>query len=124
MSYIRLLLLIIVLVGCDNKKAKDGETILKGKTSIIVDESLLPIIQDQIMVFEGDYDAKITATPRSEKEAIRAFSSDTAKIVILARDLTAQELKLFNQKAINPVRTKFATDAIVFIANKQSRDSV
>ncbi len=120
-----LLALLVLVVGCkDNEKVNQQETILKGATSIIVDETLLPIIQDQIMVFESQYDAKITAVPRSEAEAIRAFTTDTARIIILSRKLTEQELKIFEQKKITAKQTKFASDGIALITNSKSKDSI
>src|SRR5690606_22786629 len=109
---IPLLTLIITLSSCKQENKDERETILKGSTSIIVDETLLPIIQDQIMVFESQYKAKITAVPRSESEAILAFTSDTANIVILSRKLSEQELKIFEQKKITAKQTKFASDGI------------
>ncbi len=119
-----LLAVTIPLAGCNNKQERPEETILKGTATVIVDETLLPIIKEQIMVFESDYDAKINAIARSEKEAIQAFMADTARIVILPRDLTEQELRMIEQKTVNPMRTKFATDGIVFIANSRHRDSI
>lgn len=115
------------VVSCKDDKNSNApvrETILKGSTSIIVDETLLPIIEDQIEVFESAYDATITAVPRSEAEAIRSFTQDTANIVILARKLTDQELKIFEQKKIIAKQTKFASDGIALIANQRSKDSV
>lgn len=114
----------ILSTSCKDKEGQPvRETILKGSTSIIVDETLLPIIEDQIEVFESAYDAKITAVPRSEGEALRSFTEDTANIVILARKLSDQELKIFEQKKIIVKQTKFAIDGIALIANAASKDS-
>jgi phosphate transport system substrate-binding protein len=103
---------------------KDKETILKGKTTILVDETLKPIIEDQIAVFESKYEAKITLKAKSEAEAIQALIKDTASIVILSRSLTAEEVKFFKAKKITPKITKFAIDAIAFIANKNNKDTL
>lgn len=120
-----LLTVFVLTASCKQNEDKEvKETILKGSTSIIVDETLLPVIQDQIMVFESQYDAKITAVPRSEGEAIRAFTMDTANIIILSRKLTDQELKIFEQKKIVAKQTKFASDGIALIANAKSKDSI
>ena len=116
---------VVLVTACkQNEEKVVKETVLKGSTSIIVDETLLPVIQDQIMVFESQYDAKITAVPRSESEAIRAFTTDTANIIILSRKLTDQELKIFEQKKITATQTKFASDGIALIANAKSKDSI
>lgn len=123
------LLLVISLAFASCKENADNkvdtrETILKGSTSIIVDETLLPIVEDQIQVFESAYDATITAVARSEAEAIRSFTEDTANIIILARKLNTQELKVFEQKQIIVKQTKFASDGIALIANTKSKDSI
>lgn len=121
---IPLLFFVIILSSCKREHEEARETVLKGSTSIIVDETLLPIIQDQILVFESQYDAKITAVARSEKEAILAFSNDTANIVILPRKLSEQELKVFENKKITVEQTKFASDGIALITNSKSVDSL
>lgn len=126
-ALIAISMFVFSIIGCKN--GNDGEevvreTILKGSTSIIVDETLLPIIEDQIQVFESAYEAKITAVPRSEAEAIRSFTEDTANIVVLARKLNEQELKIFEQKKIVAKQTKFASDGIALITNSKSKDSV
>lgn len=106
------------------KQSENTETILKGTTTILVDETLKPIIEDQIVVFESKYDAKITVDAKSEAETIISLLKDTASIAILSRQLDAEELKVFESKKIKPRITKFATDAIAFIANKKSKDTL
>jgi phosphate transport system substrate-binding protein len=116
----------VVVFACNqsNKPKNSKETILKGSTTILVDETLKPIVEDQIEVFESNYEAKIKLEAKSENEVIRAFVKDTASIAVLARTLTADELKVFESKKITPKVTKFATDAIAFISSKKSSDTL
>ncbi len=110
---------------CAEKEAQNhNDTILKGKMILLVDESLLPIIEEQVEVFESRYEAKITLEPKSEAEVIQTLANDSSRVAILARNLTEQEKKVFAAKKIAPRVTNFATDAIVFIANKNRQDSV
>lgn len=117
---------LIVIVACNqtNKQVNDNETILKGKTKVLVDETFKPVIEDQIMIFESKYDAKISLLAKSETEVILALVKDTANIAVLSRNLSPQELKIFENKKITPRITKIATDAIAFIANQKNNDTI
>jgi len=118
--------LIAVFFACNqnNKPKNEEETILKGSTSVLVDETLLPIVEDQVEVFESLYDAKIQINSKSEAETILALSKDTSKIAILSRKLNPEEEKVFSSKKIKPRTTVFATDAIAFISNKRTKDTL
>ncbi len=118
--------LIAVFFACNqnNKTVKSDETILKGSTSVLVDETLLPIVASQVEVFESLYEAKIKINAKSEAETILALSKDTSKIAILSRKLNPEEEKVFSSKKITPRTTVFATDAIAFIANQRNKDTL
>nr|WP_199001245.1 substrate-binding domain-containing protein [Flavobacterium sp. ASV13] len=108
-----------------NKSEADKETILKGAIDITVDETIKPIVEDEVAVFEGTYyDAKITIKPKSEAELINDLLNQKAKVVITARDLTEEEKAKFEKNKINPRVTPFATDAIAFISNKGNNDTL
>lgn len=117
------LITLLFVFACQNK-TEDKDSILEGKATILVDDSLLPIIEDQEAVFETEYNAKLKLVPRSEKEIINSLLSDTIKIGILARKLSDQEVKAFQAKKVTPRLTPFATDAIAFIKNKTTNDSL
>jgi phosphate transport system substrate-binding protein len=121
--YLFLLLFSTLFFGC--KKAEiEKETILKGTATILVDETIKPLMEDQIAVFQDKYDAKILLESRSEKEAMQAFLKDTSRIVVLSRKLNAEEAKYFEQIKIKPKTTKIGTDAIAFISNKNNNDTL
>ncbi len=119
--------LILGFVFSCNKKnlnAPKSDTIVEGKTSILVDETLMPIIEDQLAVFENSYNTKITLLPQSEKESVLSLTKGKADIIVLSRELNNQELQFFKQKEIVPRSTAFAIDAIAFIKNKKSNDTL
>ncbi len=118
--------LIAVFFACNqnNHSKNSDETILKGSTSVLVDETLLPIVASQVEVFESLYEAKIKINAKSEAETILALTKDTSKIAILSRKLYAEEEKVFASKKITPRTTVFATDAIAFISNKRNKDTL
>jgi len=128
LKYIFLLPIIILAVvfSCSKKdtNAPKSDTIIEGKTAILVDETLLPIIEDQLAVFENNYNSKITLLPQSEKESVISLTNGKADIVVLSRELNKEETTFFKQKKIIPRSTPFAIDAIAFIKNKKSNDTL
>lgn len=119
------ILILVVAYSCNKKNEEpNSDTILEGKTEVLVDETLLPIVEDQALVFESQYKAKLTLIPKSETESSIAFSKLEARIIILSRGLNKQENAIFNQKKIVPKETPFAIDAITFIRNKKSNDTL
>nr|WP_315153292.1 substrate-binding domain-containing protein [uncultured Flavobacterium sp.] len=118
--------LIFLFFNCkkEENEVLNDETILKGKATIYVDETVTPIVEDQVMVFEGSYDAKFTLISKSESEVLNSLFNKKANIVVLARDLSKKELNLFEQRKIVPKITKFAIDGIAFVSNKSSNDTL
>lgn len=125
-NFFILVFISFLFVMCNQKGKKNinQETILKGSATILVDETLTPIMEDQVAVFEGSYDAKVTIIPKSELEIVNFMFKEKSVIAVLSRNLTVEENKLFEQKKIVPKITKFATDAIAFISNKSNNDSI
>ncbi|WP_395050409.1 PstS family phosphate ABC transporter substrate-binding protein [Flavobacterium sp.] len=126
-SKIYILVLVSVLfVMCNQKEQtkSNKESILKGTATIFVDETLTPIIEDQVAIFESNYDAKINIVSMSESEAVISLFKEKSGIAVLTRNLTLNENKIFGQKKITPKITKFATDAIAFISNKSNKDTL
>lgn len=119
-----LLLTLLFVFSCQKNNENKLDSITKGKATIYVDESILPIIEDVQAVFETQYEAKLHLVPQSENEVLNAMLNDTAKIAVLTRTFTAQELKVFEGKKITPRITPFATDAVAFIKSKKSNDSL
>ena len=93
--------------------------------SITVDETIKPIVEDQVAVFEGTYyDAKISITAKSEAELINDLLNQKTKVVVTSRKLTQEETNQFAKNKIKPRETPFAIDAIAFISNKNNNDTL
>ncbi|KQB40787.1 PstS family phosphate ABC transporter substrate-binding protein [Flavobacterium aquidurense] len=122
------LVVFVFLFAMCNQKSKneaDSETILKGSIDITVDETVKPIVEDMVAVFEGTYyDAKISIKPKSEAELINDLLNQKAKVVVTTRDLTQEEKTRFEKSKINPRVTLFAKDAIAFVTNKGNNDTL
>lgn len=121
-AFIAVVSLVSITINC-NKKTEQ-ETILKGNVSIFVDESLRPIMNEQVQIFESRYEGKIQLISKSENEIIQGLVKDTTKIAVLTRQLTNEEQKVFVSRKIFPKQTHFATDAIVLIANINTKDTL
>jgi phosphate transport system substrate-binding protein len=121
-----LLFVCFLFVMCNQKEQinTNKESILKGAATVFVDETLTPIIEDQIAVFESNYDAKINIISKSESEIVISLFKEKSGIAVLTRNLTIEENKIFEQKKITPKITKFAIDAIAFISNKATNDTL
>lgn len=118
----------VLFVACNksdqSKNSNSNQSILKGSATIYVDETLTPIIDDQVAVFESKYEAKIKIVSKSESELVVSLVNEPSAIAVLARNLTNEENKIFEQKKIIPKITKFGTDAIAFISHKSNKDTL
>lgn len=123
-SFISFVLIALLFVFSCQKKAEIKDTMTEGKATIYVDESILPIVEDEVAVFEAEYKAKLLLVSGSENEIVNSLLNDSANIAILARSLSDKELKAFESKKINPRIRPFAKDAVAFIKNKSSNDSL
>jgi phosphate transport system substrate-binding protein len=115
---------LLVMCKQNEESQNNKETILKGSTTIYVDETLTPIVEDQVLVFENKYEAKIKIVSKSETETINSLLKEKSAIAILTRNLTVVENQIFEQKKITPKITKFAIDAVAFISNKSTKDTL
>ena len=118
-----LIILLLFIISC-NKSNNNQETILKGNATLLVDETLKPIMEDQIEIFESRYEAKIKLDAKSENEVIQALVKDTSSIAVLSRKLSEDELKVFASRKIIPKTTPIAIDAIALISNGASNDTL
>ncbi len=126
-KFLGLVIFVFLFAMCNQKSKSESnkETILKGALDVTVDETVKPIVDDQVAVFEGTYySAKITVIPKSEAELINDLLNQKAKVVVTARDLTTEEIARFEKSKIKPRVTPFAKDAIAFISNKSNNDTL
>lgn len=112
-----------------DKTTSDGkainETLIAGKTTVLVDNTVQPIVEDVLAVFHSVYDrGHVTQVNMTENEIVNSLLQDSASVVVLPRLLTAQEESHFDKLGIKPVVTHFATDAIAFITNKTAKDTI
>ena len=117
-------LTLLFFFSCQKKVNNKQDTIVEGKATIYVDESIFPIIEDEQVVFETEYSAKLNLVSKSENEIVNSLLNDTAKIAVLTRNLSNKELKAFQAQKRFPRITPFAMDAVAFINNKTTNDTL
>ena len=121
---ISVLTFISILIYCNKKTDENEETIIKGNIKILVDDTLTPIIEDQVQVFESVYDAKIKLVSKSEAEVLQDLLTDSIQIAIMTKKLSVEDSLRFIRKKVFPKQTPFATDAIALISNKSNNDTL
>lgn len=110
------------IIKCNSKVEK--ETILTGKASVSVDESLMPILEEQKQIFESKYKATINLIPNSEAEIMQALLKDSIQIAVLTQKLSIEDSLRIVKLKKHPRQTLFASDAIALIANKKGNDTL
>lgn len=134
MKYLYTLFIVAVLASgivfsCNKQASAENsapeETMTSGNLTLYVDNTIQPITEDVLAVFHSVYDkAKIKQVNRNENDVVNALLRDSANVVVMARPLTPKEEEHFTKQGITPKVTYFATDAIAFITNKKSADTV
>lgn len=119
-----LISLVLLIVACGDGPSKERIGILMGRAAVLVDETVAPIMEDQIDVFESSYtSAELSMLSLSENELVNALLNDSAQLAIMTRELNDDEREFFLKKKIVPRTVKFATDAIAVITNRSNADS-
>lgn len=121
----RLLFFIFVtffcLMSCNKNQEQEKDTMLKGKAAILVDESVISIVEELKLVFETQYDAKLELLAKPEKVCSNDLINKKASIAIFTRELNKKEKDFFSARKIIPKTTVFAKDAIVLITSKNTK---
>lgn len=115
---------LFIAISCKNSTDANQETILKGNATLLVDATLMPVMEDQVQIFESRYEATIKMNVQSEAEVIQSLVKDTSSIAVLSRKLNADEIKIFANRKIIPKTTPFALDAVALITNRNSSDTL
>ncbi len=75
------------------------DTPTKGEIHISVDKTYQPLLESEIRVFESQYpNAKIIAHYKPEADCFKDLFNDSARVIIVTRDLKENELEYFKRK--------------------------
>jgi phosphate transport system substrate-binding protein len=112
-----------LLQSCEDKPTHT-DTLSKGVIDISVDETYKPIVEQQKSVFDSSFpDAKITIHYKPEAECFKDYFDNKARIILVTRELSAQEKELCKQKQIFPTSEALASDGIAVVVNNESQDT-
>ena len=119
------LLCLISLVACKGKKSGEPDTLFGGVIRVAVDETLSPLAEEEIAVFEAQYNQTgIVPIYTSEVDAITLLLRDSVRWVLATRPLSGDELESFHSNKFFPESIKIATDGVALIVNRQNADSI
>lgn len=122
-----LTVIICFSMGCANQSESSGEEIdtpVSGKINVSVDETLTPIALAEADIFQHHYEkVHLTVRERSEYDCIQDLYNDSAKVIMIGRQLVEQEMAAFKSMNYVPLQTQICTDAIAFIVNPSNRDT-
>lgn len=120
--------IILVAAGCTQRQTKNGaeqDTATSGTIRISVDETYQPLIEAEIKVFQSLYPkTKIIAEYKPEADCFKDLFNDSARMIIVTRDLKPDEKEYFKKEKIRPQSMQLATDAVALIVNNANADSI
>ena len=118
-----LFIFLFIHTACVKKTEEmTGPTI--GTLSIISDESMKDIVQQEEEIFERNYKyAKLNITYLNEYDMFTRFLADSIDAIFTTRSLTNEELTHFDQNSIHPRQYSFAKGALAFVTNKSQPDT-
>ena len=113
------LLVSLSLVSC----SKDyGNVPSKGEIVLVADQSFKNVseaLADRYMAFYPE--TKISVKLQKESDAFNDLLNNKAKLIVMSRELTEKERKLYTSMVDLPFEpAKFAGDAVVFVTSKNS----
>ena len=113
------IVLIVIVFACKkSENATEEETYIIGKADIYVDESLLPIVEDQELVFENRFPkANLTLIPKSDSDIVNLLLQRKIDIAVLSHELTTTQEKTLKDSDVIGKNTAFCSDAIALIVN-------
>ena len=116
----------LTITACGDQK-KDGptDTMTTGKIEISVDETYRPVIEQQLKVFDSSYpEAKITANYKAEAECFKDLFENKARMILVTRQLTAEEKAWCEQQKIVTESLELVRDAVAVILPPGATDTM
>jgi phosphate transport system substrate-binding protein len=118
-----LVLFVTVAIVFSCKKNEKNQSVAKQKATILVDESVASVVEDEIQIYEMQYNADITIIKKSEAEIINLLNTGKYDLAVTTRRLSETQESYFKDKDIEAKVTPFAIEGIAFIANKNSKST-
>ncbi len=112
-----LMVAVVIAMGCQEQ----GQTTTRGSISVVVGESVFPLVQKEAAEFMRLYEqSHIELTPSTSREAIIQFLTGKVATIIVSRDLNEEEKKAVEAYKLSMRSWPFAMDAVVIIVNPEN----
>lgn len=122
------LFILLALLACGCRFFKGDpyrNTPVSGAARIAVDETLRPVVEAEIGVFNAVYGyAEIRVDYLPGNEALRLLLEDSVQLAVVSRRLSPEEISLVNRRKLYPKELRVASDAIALITHPSCRDSI
>ena len=119
-----ILMLLVALVSCTPRVEVDHR-MHEGNIDFCCDESYANVLAQQVFVFtRTNPGAFIDMTRCTERDALNALLEDSVRLITMTRRLTASEKNRILENQLNCNETHIAVDAIAFVVNKNTPDSI
>ena len=117
---------ILAFTACNNSgKPEITDTPTSGHLRISVDESFAPIIDSHVYTFQKLYKyARVEAAYKPEGEVVKDLLTDSARVIIISRKLTPDELKVFERLKLTPRVNRVAVDGVALIVHPDNPDTL
>lgn len=118
---ILLFMLLTFAVSCSKNEDK-SPSYHKGDMTILTDESFTSVTEALADGYMINYpETKIKVVTKKEDLGFLDLLNDKARIVVMSKELSASEIKAYEEKADQKfLPAKFAADAVVFVVPKSS----
>lgn len=118
------LILLFAITSCGGDPLKQTDTARTGQIKVGVDDSYTLLVAALQYTFENNYKyARLDTLLKPEADVFNDFMNDSVPLIIVSRDLTANQRAYLEERNIRPRSTPIALDAVAFILNKANPDS-
>ena len=115
----------LTLASCQQKRITRIDTETSGEAVMAADECFAPIVKEELDVFTHiNVDALVTPIYTGERELFDLLVSDSVRLIMAARELTAAEKAKIEENKLTVRSQMIARDGIALIINKSNPDSV
>lgn len=109
----------------DTSKKDTSDTVTSGQINIAIDETLLPVMDQQLKVFDSSYpEAHINAFYKPQELTFMDLMNDSVRMIIAARDLSEKEKAYYKTNNIYVRSLEIAKDGVGVIINNAAQDSL
>ena len=123
-SVLLLVVCSLLATSCDDTP-KHPDTPSSGAIDISADETYRTVIEEQKKIFDSSFpNAKVTIHYKPEAECFKDYFENKARLILVTRELTADEKKIAEEKQFYPTSVGLAKDAVALIVNNENPDSI